>query len=380
MFQKSSSLAGANGEARQELSVTADYPASIESTARAQAPQERIPPIGTVAPTKNSRTPKQIDAQQRADADARRNRTAGTVAAEAPPPADKVRALPKAGGDEPVFLDAALGYAARRLHVFPCHPRSKAPAVAHGFYAATTNPETIRRLWRIPNRNVAVRTGVVSGVWVVDVDGDRGEASIRRLEAEHGLLPPTREVISGGGGRHLWLRYTGPIPSSVGHIAPGVDVRADGGYIIAPPSLHDETGRPYCWSVDAVDDLAIAPEWLVTLARKRPQPAIPERAVARIYPDGRPGAYGAAALERECAALAAVAPGGRNHALNRAAFCLFQLVAGGELDRHTVGERLIEACHRNGLVADDGLPSVLATARSGARAGLQHPRSRGGAA
>ena len=431
MLKEGSTLAGGNGEARQELSVTADYPASIESTARAQAPQERFPPIGTVAPSKNSRTPKQIAAQQRADARARCNGTTGMVVAEAPPPGDKARALPKAGGDESVFLTAALAYAARQFYVFPCHPASKAPAVAHGFYDATTNPETLRRHWRIANRNVAVRTGELSGIWVVDVDGDCGEASIRRLEAEHGALPPTLELISGGGGRHLWFRYTTPVPSSVGRVAAGVDVRGDLGYIIAPPSIHDETARPYVWrtvgsvddrvvapavdygddlavaldrvwsvgcvddkavapdwlwrtinhiwSVDTVDDMAIAPDWLVALTRKRPQPAIPP--VARIqHPNGRPGAYGLAALDRECAALAAVGPGARNHALNKAAFRLFQLVAGGELDRHIIGDRLIEACQRNGLVADDGLPSALATARSGARAGLRHPRSKGGAA
>jgi hypothetical protein len=89
-----------------------------------------------------------------------------------------------------------------------------------------------------------------------------------------------------------------------------------------------------------------------------------------------PGAYGEAALAREAETLAAVAPGGRNHALNRASFSLHQLVAGGELEHGEVEHRLLAAAERNGLIADDGLRSVLATIRSGARAGLQHPRSR----
>ena len=412
------SPAGTRG--RQVVSTA--YPANIVAPAAAQAEQEPFPPIGFVAPTGNTRTPKQIDAEQQAAA--YRRRMAETGAEEAPP--DKARALPKTSGDEFGFLDAALAYAAQQLYVFPLHPASKAPAVSRGFYSSTTNPAPIKRYWRISNRNVAVRTGLLSGIWVLDVDGDRGEASIRRLEAEHGPLPPTLEVISGGGGRHLWFRYTTPVPSTVGRIAFGIDTRGDGGYILAPPSIHDETGRPYwpsvpcdrwsrprsttgrlasprprlvvgcvttrrcarlaledhhLWSVDSVDDLAIAPDWLVALARKRPQPVIPERAAASIHrPNGKPGAYGAAALDRECTALAAVGPGARNHALNRAAFRLFQLVAGGELDGRTVGEQLVEACRRNGLAEDDGLPSVLATARSGARAGLRQPRSRGGAA
>jgi hypothetical protein len=97
-------------------------------------------------------------------------------------------------------------------------------------------------------------------------------------------------------------------------------------------------------------------------------------------PSESAGAYGAAALEYEITALAATLPGGRNHALNRATFCLFQLVSGGELEHDPVVNRLIDACHRNGLVKDDGLRSVLATIASGSRAGLQHPRTRSGAA
>jgi putative DNA primase/helicase len=91
-------------------------------------------------------------------------------------------------------------------------------------------------------------------------------------------------------------------------------------------------------------------------------------------------AYGRAALEREIAALAATATGGRNHVLNRAAFRLFQLVGGGELHHAEVIRRLIEACNHNGLINDDGARSVWATIRSAATAGLRLPRSRKGAA
>ena len=283
------------------------------------------------------------------------------------------------------LLAAALDYAARRLPVFPCVAYGKLPAIARGFYAATTNPETIKRYWRAPDRNVGIPTGSVSGFWVLDVDGDNGEANLFALEAKHGRLPPTREVITGGGGRHLWFKYTGPIQSSVSKIATGVDVRGDGGYVIVPPSRH-VTGRTYAWSVDSVDELASAPDWLVQLARAKPAfrsiSSISEQALASIRPrDPRSSdAYGRAALDREINALAATLPGARNYALNRAAFLLFQLVAGGELDRDQVTERLIDACHRNGLIADDGWRCALATIRSAMRAGLQHPRSRSGAA
>lgn len=110
-------------------------------------------------------------------------------------------------------------------------------------------------------------------------------------------------------------------------------------------------------------------------------PTISERALATIRPlNGEPNAYGLAALDDEIASLAAAPAGTRNHTLNRAVFSLFQLVAGAELESDQVIDRLIDACHRNGLVKDDGLRSVTATIRSGMVAGLQHPRSRSGAA
>ena len=277
------------------------------------------------------------------------------------------------------LLAAALDYAANRLPVFPCVPNGKLPAVARGFHSATTNPETIKRYWRASDCNIGIPTGV-SGFWVLDIDGDAGETSLRALEIKHGRLPATREVITGGGGRHVWLRYTGPVPSTAGRIAPGIDTRGDGGYVIVPPRIH-ASGRAYCWSVDSIDEPAIAPNWLVDLARKKPAPTISERALNTIKsPSGQSNAYGLAALEREIEALAGAPAGTRNHALNRCSFRLFQLVAGGELDRAHVVDRLIDASHRNGLVADDGLRSVMATIHSGMRAGLQHPRSRSGGA
>jgi hypothetical protein len=276
------------------------------------------------------------------------------------------------------MLVAALDLAAHGLPVFPCRPCDKVPAISRGFYAATTNPETIKRYWLAADRNIGIPTGTSSGFWVLDIDGDEGAASLRALEAEHGVLPPTRAVITGGGGRHLWWRYTGPIANSTGLVAPGIDVRGDGGYVVAPPSIH-RSGRSYAWTTDSAEALAEAPRWLVNLTRKRPtisQLAIANRPAASVQHSG----YGRAALEYEIAALAGTPPGERNHQLNRAAFSLFQLVAGGELNSGEVEHRLVDACHRNGLVGDDGLRSVIATIRSGRRAGLQHPRIRSGAA
>jgi Bifunctional DNA primase/polymerase, N-terminal len=270
---------------------------------------------------------------------------------------------------------AALGYAARGLPVFPCMPRGKTPAVARGFHAATTNPAAIRRYWTDPERNIGIPTGVFSGVWVLDIDGAEGEASLHALETKHGAIPKTRVSITFRG-RHVWFACRESIPSSAGRIDPGIDVRGDGGYVIAPPSIH-ESGHCYAFLGDPWAPIESAPAWLIIAARTRPVKLITERAVAAIRGPCRADAYGRAALRAEVSWLSGVSPGSRNRALNSAAFNLFQLVAGGELSESEVNAALQQACVANGLVIDDGWQSVHATIRSGRKAGMRHPRSRG---
>jgi hypothetical protein len=273
-----------------------------------------------------------------------------------------------------VSVSGVLDYAALGFCVFPCIARSKEPATQRGFYDATTNPATIRRWFgNAQNYNIAVRTGLASGIWVLDVDGPDGAATLGNLETEHGALPVTLCSITSAG-CHLWFRADDHIPSSAGRVGIGLDVRGDGGYVLAPPSVHPD-GPVYRWSSTAPP--AIAPAWLVRLASPRPSvalnPSPPRNGIC-----SSPGAYGKAALEREIDALAKTAPGARNHALNRASFSLHQLVAAGELDGAEVQDRLLAAAAANGLLADpaDGPRSVMATIRSGARAGMQQPRTR----
>jgi hypothetical protein len=146
---------------------------------------------------------------------------------------------------------------------------------------------------------------------------------------------------------------------------------------VVPPSIHPD-GPIYRWLND--EPITNPPSWLLVLARKPPTQQ--ERSQASNTSQkfsGTPGAYGAAALKDEIDALAAMAPNtGRNIQLNRASFCLHQLVAGCELEAEKVEEELIKAAIANGLVADDGMKQCLATIRSGARPGLLLPRSRPG--
>jgi hypothetical protein len=158
-------------------------------------------------------------------------------------------------------LRTALSLAHKGMAVFPCQPRDKPPATQRGCLDATTDAEIIRRWWcERPDCNVAVATGKPSGVFVIDIDD--AEAELRKLELEHGELPATVEVVTARG-RHLWFKMPdAPVRNSASKIAPGVDVRGTGGYVLAPPSIHP-SGRPYAWSVDSHNKLAAAPEWLL---------------------------------------------------------------------------------------------------------------------
>jgi Bifunctional DNA primase/polymerase, N-terminal len=158
------------------------------------------------------------------------------------------------------MIKAALGYAKRGLHVFPCRVRDKRPATANGLKDATIDPDLIQRWWREePDFNIAIATGAVSNIFVIDIDGFDAEAELRRLEVQNGPLPPTVESITARG-RHLFFRYPGQsIRNSASKIGPGIDVRGDGGYGLVPPSKHP-SGRTYYWSVDSASSFAAAPE------------------------------------------------------------------------------------------------------------------------
>jgi hypothetical protein len=162
--------------------------------------------------------------------------------------------------------NAAQRLARRGLAVFPCLVGQKEPATANGLHAATTDATTIAAWWRQqPNYNVAIATGAVSQIFVLDVDnGDDhdGEAELKKLEQEHGSLPATVEAITGKG-RHLYFKMPDcDLRNSASKLAPGVDIRANGGYALAPPSLHP-SGRRYVWSTESANAFAPAPQWLL---------------------------------------------------------------------------------------------------------------------
>ncbi len=149
------------------------------------------------------------------------------------------------------------------MAVFPCS--DKMPLLKHGLLDASTDRATVERwfarVW--PAAQIAVRTGRESGLLVVDVDGEEGADALHELERVHGQLPPTATVKTPGAGQHFYLLHPGgEIPNSAGKIGPGIDIRCDGGYVIAPPSIGPD-GRRY--EVDERAPLAPVPGWLLTL-------------------------------------------------------------------------------------------------------------------
>ncbi len=163
------------------------------------------------------------------------------------------------------LLRAALQLAERGLWVFPCRPHDKRPATTHGVKDATTDPGVIERWWRQgPNFNIGIATGAVSKILVIDVDDLDAEAELRKLESLHCALPATVETVTARG-RHLFFKWPErDIRNSASKLAPGIDVRANGGYVVAPPSLHP-CGRRYCWSVDSANAFAELPDWLLDM-------------------------------------------------------------------------------------------------------------------
>jgi hypothetical protein len=148
------------------------------------------------------------------------------------------------------MLTAALDYAARGWSVVPMAPRGKQPLLPWlEFQQRRAAPEEIRGWFqRWPDANIAVVTGEISNIVVLDIDPRHGgEAALRLLADEAGPIPSTLEAASGGGGRHLYFAYPGRRVRNRAGLRPGIDLRGDGGIIIVPPSVHP-SGKRYAWA------------------------------------------------------------------------------------------------------------------------------------
>jgi hypothetical protein len=170
------------------------------------------------------------------------------------------------------MLHHALKYADNGWAIFPlygvtqgecqcgmkCSSPGKHPRTPNGLNDATTEIEIIESWWtKWPESNIGIRTGRISDLWVLDIDnkksiqvGNRlvgqGQYSLMELENELGTLPETRYVETGGGGRHVYFSFVDGCGGNRANIRNGLDIRGEGGYVVAPPSVHI-SGHLYRW-------------------------------------------------------------------------------------------------------------------------------------
>ncbi|WP_460067456.1 bifunctional DNA primase/polymerase [Streptomyces sp. YKOK-I1] len=254
------------------------------------------------------------------------------------------------------LMNAALTAAERGWPVIPLRPRSKVPAL-HGErrcpgtgdcidghrtfeQRSTTDPARIERCWATGPFNVGIATGP-AGLLVVDLDTLKskdekgtpdGAANFQALCERAGqTAPATRRIRTPSGGEHLY--FTAPpgvrFSNTTGTLTPKVDTRAWGGQVVAPGSVTPQ--GPYA----VLDDAPVTnlPEWL---QKALTAPQRPAAAPILPMPTRDTDRYATAVLQREVAAVATTAEGGRQAELLRAVRAVGRFVAWGDLDRATV--------------------------------------------
>lgn len=291
-------------------------------------------------------------------------------------------------------LSAALDAAARGWHVFPLRPGTKRPAL-HGEAAcprtgpctaghvkweqrATTDPVRIRAAWSAGAFNIGLATGP-SGLVVVDLDMPKNQNHKGSSDAPSGAttfealceraghtVPDTYRVRTASGGEHLY--FTAPdgirLTNTAGTIGELVDTRAWGGYVVAAGS----TTPAGAYEAVSGSVTAPLPEWLQTILK--PSPVRSTGPLRLPVVDGSRAAL--AALEAECAVVAAAPDTQRNTTLNRCAFKVGRFVAWGDIPRHVVEEAFQGAGEARGLTAAE----CRATIRSALDSSLRKARPR----
>ena len=268
------------------------------------------------------------------------------------------------------ILEAALQMADLGIPVFPCG-KDKKPITSHGFKDATTDRSQIEKWWsQHADAMIGVPTGIASGIDVLDLDNKNGKDGFAAVPDWQQRSPIVVRTPSGGA--HAWFKSTGTLRNSASKIAPGVDTRGNGGYVIAPPSMNGVAA--YRFERGGLEDVKILPEFPADLRDRievRPQPApITIRKVTSTHGIAEVSLAATAELDAACAEMANSREGNRNADLNRLTFLMGQLVGSGRLTEEIVEERLGAAASGAGL--PDGEISV--TIRSGLAAGKKSPR------
>ena len=253
----------------------------------------------------------------------------------------------------------AEALARQKIPVFPVR-RNKTPACPHSFMDATMDIESIDRLWaQYPAPLVGVATGEASGIDALDIDPRHG--GDKWLAEYASRIPSTRIHGTRSGGYHYLFKHHAGLRNSAGRIADGVDVRADGGYLIWWPA----TGLP------VLSDAPYAPwpDWLLDMALPPPPPPRPVLPVyglpvVKRFRDLKQAAYARAALRRAFQAVLTAADGTRNDTLNRETWSLMRFVESGVISAQDIANALVSAALAAGLDRNE----VTATVASAIRA------------
>jgi hypothetical protein len=268
--------------------------------------------------------------------------------------------MPKELHDAAVRYVTELGW-----FVFPIRPREKQPLTEHGLNDSSNDPAQVALWWnQHQNANIGIDCGK-SGIAVVDLDGEEGINQWNAI-VETGVLGSFMTLCqyTGNNGAHLIFSQTEPpVKNSVGKIAPRIDTRGVGGYILAAPSIHPN-GNSYEWSEYTDFSIAPFPQHLLSLLNQAPtMPNIP-------LPPPNKDANVDRILTRAYERVASAAVGSRNDTLNKAAFYLGRFVLEGRLSESEVRQTLLYAAARAGLPERESAATILSGLHGAAKAGV----------
>lgn len=265
------------------------------------------------------------------------------------------------------FADAADFYVSLGWKVLVLAAGSKVPAIkgGAGFKDATDDCDTIDRWSKAhPNANIGVATGRPSGIIVIDIDPRNGGFdSVSKLAGKGFVFPQAPEARTGNAGRHLIFAYNPTVKASKDRLGPGIDVKTDGGYVVAAPSVIAKSdsgpGGQYRWVREPSSFLPPLPAWTLEALRPKERPLPKFERVATADSARK-------SLEGMASRLAGSPKGHRNNLLNWAAYTAGDLVRQGKIGVGEVEARLMQAAISAGLT----FPEAKATLDSGLKAAI----------
>ena len=234
------------------------------------------------------------------------------------------------------FLDIAMFYAQNNIKTFPVKKQGKSPLCPKGFKDATIDKVVLQE-WnkKFPDCNIGIPTGQINNIFVVDVDGEQGIESLNHLELIYGKLDaPT---VKTGKGKHLYFKMPENVElkCSTSKIADHIDIRANGGYVVAPPSIH-ENGHQYTWENFIPNQgFPEAPSWLISLITNTEKQPLPVSGV----------------LEE----ISNAPQGQRNDTLYKRSISLIARAMRENLNIADIKENIINAAMQSGLSTEEAL-------------------------